>query len=587
MDRRDTLCAGLLSTGLVLLLLPFAGQGVDSHHDGIMLKPALDVLAGQVLFRDTFSQYGALTSCLQVVALWFNPSLLSLRLLAVAAYGLTLFFLYAAWRLILPRSLTLLSCGLFILFIPIAEKNAAGEYWILLSWSSVFAMMFQSLGLYALFRVIRGEQPAQWGMVLGMTCACVFWCRQPVGVLMFGSLVAIGFGLHWTNWRPPGQSRRSILIRIGGGFIVVNALLLGDILLAGAGPEWWYQNFVWPRKWAEGGPHMGAAGYLEHYVHPTAAAMLLVVLVAAALPAQLKRFRPAISSRSITVYMLLLGAVLVWQYEPVLRLLALRDGGWSALFPGLILLQTIVSVVMAVKSRDRPRTTEYYLVAALAIFALGSLPQYIPVGDPWHVIWALAPAFGLLALVVWRWVGWPARVVALGSTALFVPALCLKTQSAIDALSRPLITLTQPPALRGMKVPPEQAHRFGEIARVVAQVLRHRPDLPSALIGNDALFLCFTNNRTNPSPYFVTWAGLADNTANQERWNNIQRVRPLMFLHKAKSEAVNDFYRRARYVPLLHLPEDALDIAVPQELAEAMGPTAPGAAPPDRAATGR
>lgn len=34
---------------------PFARLDVDAHHDGAMLKPALDVLAGQVLFRDTFS----------------------------------------------------------------------------------------------------------------------------------------------------------------------------------------------------------------------------------------------------------------------------------------------------------------------------------------------------------------------------------------------------------------------------------------------------------------------------------------------------------------------------------------------------
>src|SRR5436309_682817 len=41
---------------------PFARIGIDSHHDSIMLKPALDVLSGQALFRQSFTQYGALTS---------------------------------------------------------------------------------------------------------------------------------------------------------------------------------------------------------------------------------------------------------------------------------------------------------------------------------------------------------------------------------------------------------------------------------------------------------------------------------------------------------------------------------------------
>ena len=87
MNRRDALVASLLAAGLMALLFPLSRLGVDAHHDGIMLKPALDVLAGQVLFRDTFTQYGALTTYLQAAALWIQPGLLSLRFMTVAAYG--------------------------------------------------------------------------------------------------------------------------------------------------------------------------------------------------------------------------------------------------------------------------------------------------------------------------------------------------------------------------------------------------------------------------------------------------------------------------------------------------------------------
>src|SRR4051812_26601218 len=105
MNRRDVAVAGGLVVVLAAFLLPIARVGVDPHHDGIMLKPALDVLSGQVLFRDSFMQYGALTCYLQALALWFSPTLLSIRLLAAAAYVVTLLFLYSAWRMILPRSL--------------------------------------------------------------------------------------------------------------------------------------------------------------------------------------------------------------------------------------------------------------------------------------------------------------------------------------------------------------------------------------------------------------------------------------------------------------------------------------------------
>jgi len=47
----------------------FSVLGVDPHHQGIMFKPAFDVAHGQMLFRDTFTQYGALTTLLHAWAL--------------------------------------------------------------------------------------------------------------------------------------------------------------------------------------------------------------------------------------------------------------------------------------------------------------------------------------------------------------------------------------------------------------------------------------------------------------------------------------------------------------------------------------
>ena len=125
MNRSDAWIGGLLAAGFMAVLLPFARLVVDLHHDGIMLKPALDVLSGQTLFRDTFMQYGALSCYLQALALWLHPTLLALKLQAVAAYGVSLFFLYGAWRQILPRSLAILSCGLLVLFFPKGETAHA------------------------------------------------------------------------------------------------------------------------------------------------------------------------------------------------------------------------------------------------------------------------------------------------------------------------------------------------------------------------------------------------------------------------------------------------------------------------------
>lgn len=580
MHRRDALVASLISLGLVALLLPWARMDVDQHHDGIMLKPALDVLSGQVLFRDTFTQYGALTTYLQVAALWIQPTLLSLRLLTVAAYAIALFFLYSTWRLILPRSLTAFSCGLFILFIPGYEKNWLGEYWILLPWSSVYAVMFQSIGLYALFNVIRDVRAGRWGVVLGVACAGVFWCRQPVGMSMTGCVAMTWLALHLAGWAPVNATKRSILGKILLGFVLVSALLLGSILITGALPEWWYQNFVWPRKGYLGGADDMWHRFVTFFVHPRAGIGLLVILLAAAAPALAQRFRFQPTPRSLAIYYLCFAGGLVWQRQWVLQMLALRDGGWTALLPVVVLLQAMVCLASVFRKQSAPKTTEYYLVAALAALSLGSLLQYYPIPDSWHILWSLAPALGLVVYAFWRCSRWPAPVLAMVLTAMFLPSLWTRILSARQVLNRTLVTLAHPSVLRGMRVSPERAQTFGRIMDLLEQIQRHRPGIPGALIGTDALFLCFLDNHANPTPYYVVWARLAENEDHLRRWNYIQSVRPLMFFHRVNWSKINDFYRREHYVPLLYLTEEALEIAVPQEVADAMGLTVYGAAKP-------
>lgn len=583
MSRRDLLVAGALCAILVVWLVPMARMDMDPHHDGIMLKPALDVLHGQTLFRDTFTQYGALTTYLQVIALWFHPTLLALRLLTVAAYAVTLGFLYAAWRLILPRSLTALSCGLFLLFLPAYEKNWLDQYWVLLPWSSAFALMFQGIALYALLRMIAGEQPLRWAAWSGAATAATLWCRQPVGLILAGCMGAVWVALGWTGWKPAGRPRRTTLLGLVGGFGAVHACLLGGVLLSGAGPEWWYQNFVWPRKWALESINVGWDAFTTVFVHPREGAALVLLLLAVAGPGWMKRFRPTLSPRVVTISYCVLAVLLVWQHARTLHVLGLREGGWTVLLPLIVLGQALFSIGRAF-SAPRPRPSEYFLVASLAAVSLGSLAQYYPVPDAWHIFWSLAPAFGLVVFVLWRGLGWPAPVVALGLAAAVLPSVYAKVRSAQASLARPLVMLTAPGPLRGMAVPPAQAENLDRIAKALAPVLSRRPELPAVLIGNDALYLCLVRNLANPSPYFVSWAGLVDDEARRARADFIARVRPVMFLHKANWTAVNDFYRRARYVPLLYLPDEALELAVPQEVADAMGLKAYGASPTEPAA---
>lgn len=578
MNRGDAVLAALLAAGLVAWLVPFAPLGVDQHHDGIMLKPALDVLSGQTLFRDTFMQYGALTCYLQVVALWIQPSLLSLRFLTVAAYAVTLFFLYASWHLILPRVLTILACGLFILFIPAYEKNWFGQDWMLLPWSSVYALMFQSISLYALLRMIQGAQAERWALLAGLTCACVSWCRLPVGLVTTAGTGGVWLGLQLAHWAPGNSSQRRVLGCLAGGFAIVHVLMLGQILLTGAGPEWWYQNFVWPFRWSGTVPPTWEK-IVTLYLRPDAAGWLAVSLLVTALPFLARRRGYALPAWLSAVYLASLAGIVAWQHERIFPLAALRTGGWTVLLPAMVLGQTLISLALVTRGRH-PRTTDFWLVSALAIICTASLAQYYPLPDPWHIIWALGPAFGLALYALWRWLAWPAWVCALVISTAFLPAIHTKWQEAGQALNQPRVTISTPSTLRGMQVPAEMAESMRQIAHTVAAIQKYAPDIPSVLIGTDALYLCFTTNRDNVTPYFVNWPNLGDEQIQQTRWRFISRARPLVFFRGARWDVVNEFYRSYHYVPLLYVPGEAFEIAVPQELADAMGVGVYGAPAP-------
>ena len=68
----------------------FAHLDPDRHHDSILFEPAVYVAASLSLFKDTFTQYGALTAYLQAGAIAiFAEYLIVFRLQAAFFLSLT------------------------------------------------------------------------------------------------------------------------------------------------------------------------------------------------------------------------------------------------------------------------------------------------------------------------------------------------------------------------------------------------------------------------------------------------------------------------------------------------------------------
>ena len=560
MSKLEIAIASLLTLLAGLIFYPFASLGVDPHHDGIMLKPALDVLSGQVLFRDTFSQYGPLTTYLQALALGVSPTLLSLRLLTGAAYAASLFFLYLAWRSLLPRSLAVVAGLMFILYAPFYDPD-----WLMFPWSSVLALLFQSVAIWALLRIVAGHTHAAWAWTLGISCACTLWCRQPVGIILTGSVGVIAVALYGVGWRSPGGASMRVWVRVACGFGGIGALVLGHLVMNGALGAWWEQNILWPQRWARSVGGHDPLGLREAFLRMDHALGLFGLLLLGLSPALLRRYRPTLPRWFDLVWLTIcVLAYVCFASDWAQAWLLIPTGGWSTLIVGLIILQTFFVLLPLIWRRSSLKSLDFFRLAALSGVTLGSLLQLYPYPCPHHVFWALAPALGLGIYLCWRWSRAEASLCAIVILLLLIPASYYKYQRAQYNLQQPAITLESPVAFRGMRVGLERAQALQRIDEVLRPLLAANPDRPGLLYGDDAIYLAWFKNGQNPSPYYVNWGGLLSPDDWRKRAFFIEDRQPVLFFVKPRRlEEVGKFLQAVGYEVVYNEAALNLFIALP------------------------
>ena len=512
------------------IFYPFARVGLDPHHDGIMLKPALDVLAGQVLYRDTFSQYGPLTTYLQALALAIQPTLHSLRVLTVLANAGSLFFLFLAWRTVLSRSLSLVASLLFVLHAQFFDP-----VWPMIPWSSVLALFFQSVAIFSLLRIVAGPVHSGMPWLLGITCACTVWCRQPVGIILTLSIGTIAAALHFTGWREYAALPRSLWLKVVLAFCAVSLLILGPLALHGALPAAWEQAILWPRRWAQGYNEAIFWVNAEAFIYPREAWVLCATLLVCFLPALLRRIRASLPRWVDFVWLAVLSGVYLGYARPVVApALALFLGGWNAVIIIGIGIQAVIAVGRIFRRQPGVSALaerEYYVSATLAGLALGSAVQIYPLPEPNHLYWALAPGLGVFVYFCHRLFRLSAVGCSLTLLLLLVPGAYSKYRWGNYTLNQPAVTLVNPPVLRGMRVEPKLAAALERSFAPIAALLQKNPDQQVVLYGDDALYLAWFNNRKNPSPYYVNWGGLVPPADQQKRLNYVFQAKPVVLLN--------------------------------------------------------
>ena len=348
----------------VLWFAVFAVARIDMHHDAVMLKPAIDVAAGKIIFRDTFCQYGALAVWLQALAVkLFGGELIVIQLLTVLFYGGIAVLSDLVFRRFLSFPFRLVNLGLFWGMAPFYVVPFH-------PWSSVYALFFMLLSTEFLLRFLDRERwffPA----LAGVSAACAFLARHPCGVVSFlagAAALALSSCYLRSKWRHLGF--------FAAGFVALLTLFSLYLSLAGAWSDYIRQcfGFVGGFAFERGG---GSWGEMTGRFFPVFDGLfpfdvfysfLPLVCVAAGVAAFLRMTRDEVPARRRTVGFLtvVLAALASWhQYYPVP---CVRHLYWAAI-PMFGVFAFVCEKLWRATSRRRQCR-----VAAAALFVMAALP---------------------------------------------------------------------------------------------------------------------------------------------------------------------------------------------------------------------
>jgi hypothetical protein len=565
-----------------LLFEPFARVGIDPHHDGIMLKPALDVASGQVLFRETFSQYGALTTYIQAlfVKIW-GPTLLSLRWSALASYIATAGILTVCWRAFLPATLIVPLITYWLVLPDFYEPKIYFQ-----PWSSVYAIFFQSLAYLFLIKSVQFRGSLKAAFLSGLFAGLTFWCRFPVGFTLFFSLAASYLLFAATDWKRKGKHFLKALFLCAAGFKLVHALFLLNLLRTHSLADWFYQNFGWPSYWAS--VHKGNVlnvlpkcltwnmTYGVYYI-----ASILLIL---GLP-QIYQFvaKRHLSNRAWFSCALLFcfGLYISPRFQELVS--NTMNAGYSSGIMVSILGFFLYEIFKILKQRESDSNTiitqDQFILLGSSLLAMASWLQYYPEPCGRHRFWALTPALGIFIYSYYKNIDRNQLRVGLLLVLLIWPVASFKLSSVRQLKLESMQTVVGVPVLQGMRGEPELAKDLSALGKVIQNQAHVTHTLSPILIeGPDALYGALSPRLENPGPLYVRWGFNRETASAREKF--IEEKHPIIvvqtgpsiflspesnqFLKFGLSDSVQKWVQQRKYVEVLELARLHVKVFAPQ-----------------------
>lgn len=416
----------------------FSTLGVDPHHDGILLKPAIDMLHGKILFHDTFTQYGALTSIVQAVALhFFGEYLIVIKYLTVCFYGVIAIFLWLFWKKFLPSILTTLSIIIWVGLLGFYDK------FTFLAWSSVYALLCQTVALYLFVLWIQHQRKWMIGAV-GILSALAFWFRQPTGVYFFASVI-----FFWIITKIKSKKMPSLFL-FYAGFFLIHIVFFLWLIKNNSFSDWWLMSISFANSWQ--------SAVATQYRFPIF---------------QISQLLPLSDS-----------ALSIWVLFPVV-----------VLYQGYNLFR-----------KKRLNIKELQLVATACICFFSWL-QYYPMGDPTHTLWAATPMIGFYIYFAWNNIYKNKKriLVFLLLLLLLAPDIFIRMRNAKHKLLTPYYTFTEDTILKGMRETRENYVYFQTLIHAIHTYEKKHPNTFVVSLTQDALYPLLGKNDVNCSRFYVDW----------------------------------------------------------------------------------
>ena len=436
----------------------FSALNVDPHHQGNMFKPAFDVAHGQMLFRDTFTFYGALTTLLQAWALRiFGDYLIVIQIETAFFYGLISVCLYYLWINILPRWLTTISVVIWLFLAPYLKYIAA----TFLPWSSVYALFFQLFSLILVLRALR-EQSRLMIMLAGVVAILTFWCRQPVGIFHCASLIFFLATTPLIDGQPWKSAMKDCAFFIAG------------IVVASA------PFFVW--LYLNGAIH-------DMYLQSIKAAFLLGGQISDV------QFAPnATPSHNLLVRIIMALFAFNAFHQPTLL--------WT-LLP--IVCLSLLAMLAVKRWRNCSSVKNDLPLYGLLLVSMASWMQYYPFPCIRHCYWAATPMIGLFSYGAWQLCSFKKKniqiiIVCLILASVFGYNIGTRIYYGYRKIAVFNKKIEEPKVLRGMYVQASDVIIFKAVSRSLNDAVKRNS--PHYLVNMtwDPLYLTFIGPQKNFHP---------------------------------------------------------------------------------------